>query len=126
VKEKLGDKLLLYRLGADDLDPAGTTIEEAQIFAKKLESAGIDILDVSGGLGGSRPAQVQGTQGYFIPQAQKIKKVVSIPVIGVGGITEPKYANQIIQNGQVDLVAVGREFLKNPDWAQNAIAVLKK
>jgi len=126
VKETLGGSLLLYRLGADDLDPAGTTMEDAQKFAKKLENAGIDIMDVSGGLGGSRPAQFQGQQGYFIPQAQKIKEVVDIPVIGVGGIKEPEYANQVIQKGQVDLIAVGRELLKNPDWAKNAIDTLKK
>ncbi|UCE16112.1 MAG: NADH:flavin oxidoreductase, partial [Candidatus Bathyarchaeota archaeon] len=87
VKEKVGGRLLLYRLGSCDLDPAGIQIEDSAKFALKLEEAGVDIIDVSGGLCGSRPANFQSTQGYFIPQAQKIKKVVNIPVIGVGGIT---------------------------------------
>jgi len=49
----------------------------------KLEELGVDIIDVSGGLCGGRPANLDSKQGYFIPQAERIKKVVSIPVIGV-------------------------------------------
>jgi len=125
VKEKVGGRLLLYRLGSDDLDPAGTQIEDSQKFAAKLQEAGVDILDVSGGLCGSRPDQLKNRQGYFIPQAQKIKKVIDIPVIGVGGITKPEYANKIIQEGKVDLVAVGRGLLNDPDWAIKAIKTLE-
>ncbi len=126
VREKIGGRLLLYRLGADDLDPKGVRIEDSKKFAVKLEEAGVDIIDVSGGLCGSRPEQLQNTQGYFIPQAQQIKKVVDIPVIGVGGITQPEYADRLIQEEKVDLIAVGREFLRNPDWAINAIETLGK
>lgn len=126
VKEKVGDKLLLYRLGADDLEPAGTQIEDSQKFAVRLEEAGVDIIDVSGGLGGSRPEQLQRRQGYYVPQAQQIKKVVGVPVIGVGGIKEPQYADRIIREGRVDLVAVGRELLKDPDWALKAVETLEK
>jgi len=126
VKKIVGDKLLLYRLGADDLDPAGTQIEDSQKFAVRLEEAGVDIIDVSGGLGGSRPEQLQRRQGYYVPQAQQIKKVVGVPVIGVGGIKEPQYADRIIREGRVDLVAVGRELLKDPDWASKAIETLEK
>ncbi len=125
VKEQVGGRLLLYRLGSDDLDPEGTQIEDSKKFAVKLEEAGVDILDVSGGLCGSRPAHLQDRQGYFIPQAQQIKKVVDIPVIGVGGITEPEYANKLIKEGQVDLVAVGRGLLNDPDWTLKAIKTLK-
>jgi len=126
VKEKVGGKLLLYRLGSCDLDSAGVQIEDSEKFASKLEKAGVDIIDVSGGLCGSRPANLQSTQGYFIPQAQKIKKRVNIPVIGVGGITEPEYADSLIRERLIDLAAVGRALLKDPDWAINAIKILKR
>jgi len=126
VKEEMRGRLLLYRLGSDDMDPAGTRIEDSQKFAAKLEEAGLDIIDVSGGLCGSRPPQLQGKQGYLVPQAEQIKKVVDIPVIGVGGITEPQYADKLIRDGRVDLVAVGRALLKDPDWALKAIESLEK
>lgn len=125
IKEKVSGRLLLYRLGSDDLDPAGIKIEDSKKFAVKLEEAGVDIIDVSGGLCGSRPPQLEGRQGYFISQAQQIKKMMHIPVIGVGGITEPEYANNVIKEGEVDLVAVGRSLLKDPDWAAKAIRTLK-
>lgn len=125
VKDKLGGRLLIYRLGSDDLDPIGTRIEDSQRFASKLEEGGVDIIDVSGGLCGSRPPQLQGIQGYFIPQAQQIREVVDIPVVGVGGITEPKYADKLIEECKVDLVAVGRELVKDPEWAGKAIKTLE-
>ena len=125
VKEKVGGRLLLYRLGSDDLDPAGIKIEDSKEFAIKLQGAGVDIIDISGGLCGSRPPQLQDRQGYFIPQAQQIKRVVNMPVIGVGGITEPEYASTVIREGKVDLVAVGRALLEDPDWAIKAIKTLE-
>jgi 2,4-dienoyl-CoA reductase-like NADH-dependent reductase (Old Yellow Enzyme family) len=124
VKERVGGRLLLYRLGSDDLDPKGTKIEDSKRFAIELQEAGVDIIDVSGGLCGSRPPQLQSRQGYFIPQAQQIKQAVDIPVIGVGGIKEPEFADEIIQEGKVDLVAVGRALLRDPDWAAKALREL--
>ena len=125
VKERVGGRLLLYRLGSDDLNPEGIKIEDSVKFSVKLEEAGVDIIDVSGGLCGSRPAQLQGRRGFFVPQAQKIKEAVSVPVIGVGGITDPKYADTLIEEGRVGLVAVGRALLKDPDWGIKAIKTLK-
>ena len=119
------DLLLLYRIGADDLAPMGTHIEDAIIFALKLQKAGVDILDVSGGMCGADPKQLQHQRGYFIPQAHSIKQNVNIPVIGVGRITGAEYANQLIQDGAVDLVAVGRALLKDAAWPEKAIRKLQ-
>jgi 2,4-dienoyl-CoA reductase-like NADH-dependent reductase (Old Yellow Enzyme family) len=126
VKKKVGNKLLLYRLGSDDLDPSGTQIEDSQKFAILLEELGVDIIDVSGGICGSRPKRHQEVQGYFIPQASQIKKVVNVPIIGVGGIKDPQFANQLIEEEKVDLVAVGRQLLADPNWAIKAIELLRK
>ncbi|MCW4041676.1 MAG: NADH:flavin oxidoreductase [Candidatus Bathyarchaeota archaeon] len=121
IKARIGDRLLLYRLGADDLDSNGVSMNDTITFAMKLVEAGVDILDVSGGICGSRPQQLQNTQGFFIPQANEIKTHVSIPVIGVGGIVDPEFANALIKDSEVDLVAVGRALLKDPLWAHHAI-----
>jgi 2,4-dienoyl-CoA reductase-like NADH-dependent reductase (Old Yellow Enzyme family) len=125
VRQRIGeDKLLLYRLGSDDLAPYGTHIEDALVFAQKLEATGVDILDVSGGMCGSNPKQYKHAVGYFVPQAAAVKKAVKVPVIGVGGITEPQYANQLTSEGTVDLVAVGRALWKDAEWAQKAVTQL--
>ncbi len=125
VKEKVGKKLLLYRIGADDLNTNGTKIEDSVKLAGRLEDLGVDIIDVSGGLCGDRPSELQSVPGYFVPQAQKIKKAVKVPVIGVGNIKDAKYADKIIEEGAVDLVAIGRELIKNPRWAIKTVKALR-
>jgi NADPH2 dehydrogenase len=125
VRRCLGSKLLLYRLGSDDLAPHGTHIEDAIAFSKRLEASGVDIFDVSGGMCGSEPRQLRQIKGYFVPQAQAIKKAVTVPVIGVGGITEAEFADKLVREEKVDLVAVGRAFWSDSHWAEKAIEALK-
>lgn len=125
VRKRVKGRLLLYRLGADDLAPNGTQIESSVAFAVKLEQLGVDVVDVSGGLCGSEPKQLRNVKGYFVPQAYEIKKAVRAPVIGVGGITEAEYADMLVRDGKVDLVAVGRAFWKDPKWAEKAVEALK-
>ncbi len=124
VRAVLKGKIMLYRLGADDLASNGIQIEESAAFAQKLEQTGVDIIDVSGGMCGAMPKQLDKVRGYFIPQAAEIKKAVKVPVIGVGHITSATYADQLVREGKVDLVAVGRAFLKDPEWAQKATVFL--
>jgi NADPH2 dehydrogenase len=126
VKRCLCGKLLLYRVGSDDLAPMGTKIEDAIDFSLKLEELGVDILDISGGMCGSEPKQLRQIQGYFVPQAQQIKKAVKVPVIGVGGIIESDFADNLVREGIVDLVAVGRALWHDPEWAKKAIEKLAK
>lgn len=125
VREETGPGyVLLYRFGASDFLEDGLDLEEARQIAPRLVEAGIDVLDISGGLCGSRPKDFSGMQGFFVPLAESIHSVVDVPVIAVGGIREAAYANSVIEEEKADLVAVGRELLKNPDWAKEALAEL--
>ena len=116
---------LLYRLGADDRLPGGLTPSESVKIGKSLVEAGLDALDISGGLCGSRPAGSE-RQGYFLYLAETIRKAVEVPVIGVGGIKEPRFANEAVWKGRADLVAVGRAILADPDWAVKAAKTLSR
>lgn len=109
---------LAYRLGAADLVAGGLTLEEGTVVATHLAAAGVNLLDVSSGLGGYGQGMTK--QGYFVYLAEAVKKVVSVPVVGVGNITEAEYAHRIIREGRVDLVAVGRAMIANPNWALDA------
>jgi NADPH2 dehydrogenase len=126
VLKTLEGKILLYRLGADDLAPNGTHIEDSAVFAKRLEQAGVDIIDVSGGMCGAEPKQLKHLKGYFVLQASEIKKAVNAPVIGVGRIREAEYADSLVREGKVDLVAVGRAILKDAQWPEKAAETLSK
>lgn len=127
VRRVLPDALLLlYRLPGSDFLPGGLTEEEARQAAQALVAAGVDVLDISGGMcGAERPGWDGESQGYFVPTAAGIKAVVSVPVIVAGGITDPRFADQVIRSGQADLVAIGRAMLRNPYWVREAQVLLE-
>ena len=126
IKANIGKSFpLLYRLGADDMHPEGLTLKESKVFAKNLEKWGVHVIDVSGGMMGSRSAHLI-SPGYYVPLAEEIKSVVKVPVIGVGGIKTPEFADEVIRKNRADLVAVGRAMLADPDWAFKAVEALKK
>jgi len=120
VKAGLGENIPLFcRFGADDMLDGGLSRQEGKLAAQQLEKAGVDVLDVSGGIGGDGQ-RTQTEQGYYVPLAEGIKEVVNAPVIGVGNITEPEYADRIIREQRVDMVAVGRLLLSNPEFPRQA------
>jgi 2,4-dienoyl-CoA reductase-like NADH-dependent reductase (Old Yellow Enzyme family) len=116
------DFLIVLRLGATDGVVGGLSAEQAGRIAQWLEQAGVDIISVSGGLCGSRPTGKVRAQGYFFSEAKTIKAGLTIPVVGVGGVTDPAFARQAIERSDVDLVAVGRQILADPQWARRALA----
>ena len=126
VRKEVGVQFpLLYRLGADDRMPGGLTLDESTKAAKLLVNAGINALDVSGGLCGSKPAGMD-SQGFYFYLAEKIRSVVNIPVIGVGGVKDPKFADEAVRKGRIDMVAVGRAIIADPDWAVKAAEMLSR
>ena len=120
VKTRLGEnKPLFYRFGADDMLEGGLTRQEGKLAAQYLEQAGVDVFDVSGGIGGDGKT-IFTEQGYFVPLAEGVKETVNVPVVGVGNITEPEYADSIVREHKVDLVAIGRHLLSNPEFPKEA------
>jgi 2,4-dienoyl-CoA reductase-like NADH-dependent reductase (Old Yellow Enzyme family) len=119
VKQDLGPNFpVFYRIGVEDsvLYSGGVTLKEGVEAARLIVGAGVDVIDVSGGLGGGRPEELKGS-GFFVPHAAAVKEVVDVPVIGVGGIQTAEEADRIIRSGRVDLVAIGRAYLSEPRWA---------
>jgi NADPH2 dehydrogenase len=120
VKTKLGKNMpLFYRFGADDMLDGGLTRQEAKLAAQHLEQAGVDVIDVSGGIGGDGRMSFT-EQGYFVPLAEGIKEMVKVPVIGVGNITDSEFADSIIRERKVDMVALGRKLLSDPEFPKQA------
>ena len=121
VRDAVGNDFpILLRLGACDYMEGGSTIEDSKIAALNFESAGVDVLDISGGFCGyTVPGNT--SQGYFWPLTEAIKEVVSIPVILTGGITEASEAEKLLASGKADLIGVARAIYKDSNWAKNAI-----
>jgi 2,4-dienoyl-CoA reductase-like NADH-dependent reductase (Old Yellow Enzyme family) len=126
VREEVGPGFpLLYRLGADDFKEGGLSLGDTKVFAEMLVGAGVDAIDVSSGIVGSNPPGVSG-QGYLFHLAEGIKKAVKVPVVGVGGVAEPEFADKAVREEKVDLVAVGRALLADSEWAVKAVKTLKR
>jgi 2,4-dienoyl-CoA reductase-like NADH-dependent reductase (Old Yellow Enzyme family) len=121
VRDIVGkDFPIFMRLGACDYIEGGITIDDSKIAAQEFEKAGLDVLDISGGFSGYIIPGLDG-QGFFSPLTEQIKKVVSIPVILTGGITEINAAEQLLLDGKADLIGVGRAIYKDSKWAQKAM-----
>jgi 2,4-dienoyl-CoA reductase-like NADH-dependent reductase (Old Yellow Enzyme family) len=113
---------VFVRLGAHDETAGGLELADSCQVAQWLAEAGAAMIDVSGGLQGSRGAGKGAA--YFVPYAQAIKAAVRVPVLVTGGIAEPDLADRAVREGWADLVGIGRAMLNDPDWARKAIAHL--
>lgn len=98
------------------------TIEDGIKHAKILEENGMDFLDISYGF--SSELEVKVSEGYkfsaAVYAAERIKKEVSIPVFGVDKIHSIETAEEILGETNIDVVDIGRNFLINPNWANDA------
>ncbi len=124
VREKAGQDLpISFRLSADEYVNGGITLELAKKIAKKLEEAGVDLLNISGSLGETDHmcnAPMAIPRGYLVHLAEAIKRIVKIPVITVGRINDPRFAERILIDGKADLVAIGRALIADPEWPLKA------
>jgi 2,4-dienoyl-CoA reductase-like NADH-dependent reductase (Old Yellow Enzyme family) len=95
-------------------------VDDAVRLVPLLADAGADLIDVSGG--GIHPdQQLPNTgPGYQVPYAETIREATDVPVAAVGKVTEPAHADALVRNGRADLVALGRELLRNPYWPLEA------
>ena len=114
------DKPLFIRLS--DEDDAGWGPDESVRFSKLVRAKGVDVIDCSsGGMRGS-PVLSAGPvgYGYQVPYAEKIRKETDLMSMAVGLIVHAEQAEEILQSGRADLIAIAREFLHNPNWALDA------
>ncbi|MRX39072.1 oxidoreductase [Flavobacterium sp. LC2016-23] len=108
------DLPLFVRISATDWAEGGWNPEESVKLSKILKDKGVDLIDVSsGGLVSHQKIQIG--PGYQVSFAEKIKKEAAILTGAVGLITESQQAEEILKNGQADLVLFARESLRNPN-----------
>jgi len=124
VRRRLGpDFPLSFKISAQEFVPGGLTVKESIEILKYLVTAGVDVVQVSAG-NDITPEWI--CQPMFMPKAcladsaDQVKKVLSIPVMAVGRINDPLVANEILINGQADLVCIGRGLLADPEMPNKA------
>lgn len=119
------DKPLFFRVSS--VDESGLTIDDTIELCRALKQVGVDVIDCSsGGMTGASIVS-HSTKvgfGYQVPYAQAIREHAGIMTMAVGLIIHADQAEAILQQGQADLVAVGRELLHNPNWVLDAATKL--
>jgi 2,4-dienoyl-CoA reductase-like NADH-dependent reductase (Old Yellow Enzyme family) len=116
------DKPLFVRISSVDGIEGGWTIEDTVILARELAARGVDVVDCSSGglLGSATAARIKRNPGFQVPFAQRVKHEAGVRTMAVGLILDAHQAEQIVQDGQADLIAIGRQSLYNPNWALHA------
>jgi 2,4-dienoyl-CoA reductase-like NADH-dependent reductase (Old Yellow Enzyme family) len=122
IRETVGkDYPVLAKIPAGDFIEGGLTVSEACEVAKKLSELGIDAIELSGGLAGSRYRKGRKDLGwmrreaYFKPYSEMVKKVTPVPVILVGGLRKPETMRKILEEGAADLIGLSRPLIREPD-----------
>ncbi|WP_434399329.1 NADPH dehydrogenase NamA [Planococcus sp. 11815] len=116
------DGPLFVRISAEDYSDGGMTPEQYVEMTKWMKQQNVDLIDVSSGA--VVPAQIPVFPGYQVNFAETIKKETPIATGAVGLITEPRHAEEILQNGRADFIFLARELLRNPYWAYTAAQTL--
>jgi 2,4-dienoyl-CoA reductase-like NADH-dependent reductase (Old Yellow Enzyme family) len=120
------DKPLFVRVSSVDGVEGGWTLDDTVALAKELRARGVDVLDCSSGglMGSATAARVKRSPGFQVPFAERVRKETGMTAMAVGLILDPHQAEQVLQSGQADLIAVGRQALYNPNWALHAEVAL--
>jgi 2,4-dienoyl-CoA reductase-like NADH-dependent reductase (Old Yellow Enzyme family)/thioredoxin reductase len=119
IRTTIGDQMpLLYRMTGDDFVDNGLTVEETAPFARALEEAGVDLIDVSAGTYESitrTQPPMEAPAGGLIDLAAAIKSKVSIPVATAGKLANLAIAEAALRDGMLDFVTIGRGLHADPE-----------
>src|SRR5580704_11427664 len=115
-----------YRMSAEEYVDGGLTIDQTSRFAQFLAAAGIDLIDVSGGIYESFPMIIQGPEapkGGFVKNAAAIKKAVgdAVPVSVAQRLNDPDFANEVLRREGLDFISLTRAFHADPHYIRKLI-----
>ncbi|MET3036302.1 NADPH dehydrogenase NamA [Chryseobacterium sp. NRRL B-14859] len=114
VNEELNqDTALFVRISGTEYAENGWDLESSVALAKVLKEHAVDLVDVSSG-GNIHGAKISVFDGYQVPFAARVRNEASVKTGAVGLITELHQAEEILQQGEADLIFVAREILRNP------------
>ncbi len=117
-------KPLGLRISATDWVEGGFNPDEAVTYIKAVKELGYDFVCVSSG-GLTPDAPIPGTQpGYQLAFAERIKRETGMMTRAVGMIAKPEQAEDVLEKGQADMIALGRAFLDDPHWVWRAAEAL--
>jgi 2,4-dienoyl-CoA reductase-like NADH-dependent reductase (Old Yellow Enzyme family) len=120
---------MFFRVSAVDGKGGMWGLDDTVALARELRARDVDVVDCSsGGIMGSATAATKTllprVPGFQIPFAERVRKEAGVKTMAVGLILKPEQAEEALQAGRADLIAVGREALFDPNWPVHAAAAL--
>jgi 2,4-dienoyl-CoA reductase-like NADH-dependent reductase (Old Yellow Enzyme family) len=126
VRQAWPDKFpLTVRLSCTDWVANGWDIDQSVELAKRLKAEGVDLIDCSSG-GAVPDAKIPSGPGYQVPFAERIRREAGIATAAVGLVSSPEHADAIIRQDRADLLLLGRELLRDPNWPIRAARALRR
>ena len=127
VRRNVGDDFpVIFRFSADERVPGGRTTEESAVMAPLLAAAGADCLSITTGMHFTLPYTVAAMGlpcGLNVESAAAVKASVRVPVMVAGKLNDPAVAEAALATGKVDLIAIGRGLIADPElpekWKNN-------
>ncbi len=126
VRKEVGDDFpISVKLNSADFQRGGFTEEESLEVVKMLDKEKIDLLEISGGtyeklaffLMNEEGAEIREStkkrEAYFIDFARKVRTVSNLPLMITGGFRSYDFCNEVLENGEVDLIGMARPFITN-------------
>jgi 2,4-dienoyl-CoA reductase (NADPH2) len=123
IRERLGQQfIIIFRLSMLDLVPKGSAWPEVVELAKQIEQAGASVINSGIGWHEARIPTIASMvpAGAFVSLTQQLRQEVKLPLIAANRINTPAKAQEILSSGQVDMVAMARPFLADPEWVDKA------
>lgn len=129
IKEAAPGMMVEYKLPIITVNPDGSLrgkggllVDEAVEFAKMLDAAGIDMIQVAqanhtGNMGDTIPPMGAVPYNWTLDACEKVKAVVSCPVATVGRVVSVEAGLKILEDGSADIIGYGRSLLTDPDIA---------
>jgi len=119
---------MFVRVSSIDDVEGGWSIEDTVALARELKAIGVDASTAPPRhprLGDRRDEDlIPRVPGFQIPFAERVRKEAGIKTMAVGLILTPQQAEEALQAGSADLIAVGREALYDPNWPLHAAQAL--
>ncbi len=123
VRKAVGpDYPVIIRLAGNDFMEGGNTNKESKIFASEVEKLGVDLFNITGGWHETRIPQLTMSvpRQAYVYLAQGIKSAVSVPVLASNRINDPHTGEDILRNGQADMVTMARALIADPELPNKA------
>ena len=129
IRKKTGDNFpFLIKLGVQDGFPGGLEFGEGLQAAAMIAQWGVDALEISQGLRGTKYEGTEFRTGidspekeaYFRPWCKAVKEKVSVPVMMVGGLRTIALMEEVLEKGEADFISLSRPLIREPgiikDW----------